>query len=323
MSSFSFELKSEVALIVPNGQDQAISELSAIIRSAGEIERNGKLSKIIVKTEIPEVLELVQKLLTLIYGKIGEVEKVKDLSFLKCDRYILNFPSDITERVLLDTEIMSFDEDRFMQFNDGISKYLLEEESRAICFVRGAFLGAFSCNINFQEDNASKKSTGYHAEFVFNKELFARDFSLILADYDIISKIIERKNLFVVYIKDLDMISDLFALVGATKGLLKLQNESVVRSVRNTVNRQNNCTTANLSKMVDASVKETDAINFIADTIGLDKLDKGLEQVAYLRLANPEESLESLVKLLDNKLSKSGIYHRLKKLEKIAKELKR
>ena len=114
----------------------------------------------------------------------------------------------------------------------------------------------------------------------------------------------------------------MLALVGATKGVLKLQNESVVRSIRNTVNRQTNCISANLTKIVDASVRETDAINIISETIGLDKLDAPLQEVAFLRLANPEESLDSLVKLSGGKISKSGLYHRLKKLEKIANELK-
>lgn len=324
MNSFSFELKREVALIEPNGQDEAMSELSAIIRSAGEIERSGKVSKIIVKTEIEDVLNRVQKILLQLYGKTCSVEKMNDLSFSKSSRFALNFPSELTEQILLDTEIMFYDEDRFMQFNQGISKYLVEDEPLAISFVRGIFIGTFSCNVALQDENfVQKKFNGYHAEFVFSKELLARDFSLLLADFDIISKIIERKNSFVVYIKDFDMISDLLALVGASKGVLKLQNENVMRSVKNNVNRQNNCTTANLTKMVDASVRETEAINFVADTIGLDKLDDGLQKVAYLRLANPDESLDALVKLSLDKVSKSALYRRLKKIEKIANELKK
>jgi len=143
----------------------------------------------------------------------------------------------------------------------------------------------------------------------------------LLADFDIISKMIKRKNNFVVYVKGLDMISDLFALVGATKGSLKLQNEGVLRSVRNNINRQNNCINANLTKTVDASVKQMQIIDKIKNTIGIDALDDNLKDVVFLRLANPEESLDALVKLSPKKISKSGLYHRFKKLEEIASKL--
>lgn len=318
--SFSGDIKREVALIEPNGQDEALSELSAIIKTSGEISQNRDGRKIIVTTNLTEVCDRVNQILNLLYGKTAQITQNNDLNFAKKQRYQVNFPSDITQDILLNAEIMCFDEDKYLAFNSGISKYLVQEPSTATSYVRGAFISCFSTNISV--DEASSKNTGYHAEFVFNGQQLAEDFSLLLADFDIISKIVERKASYIVYIKDIESISDLLALVGATKGVLKLQNESVVRSIRNTVNRQTNCISANLTKTIDASVRETDAINIISETIGLDKLDAPLQEVAFLRLANPEESLDSLVKLSGGKISKSGLYHRLKKLVKIANELK-
>ena len=320
--SFSYQVKKEVAILNPQGQDEALSELSAIIRASGEIQLANTGKKIIVKTEIEELCDKIDKMLMLLYGKKTQKTLSEELTFSKNQRYILEFPTDITNQLLLDAEIMYYDEDKYLCHNSNISHYLTQEETLAKSYIRGAFEGCFTCNISLTEQTSLAKSTGYHAEFVFNSESIAQDFSLLLADFDIISKMIERKGLFVVYIKDFEMICDLFVLVGATKSVLELQNENALRSLRNNVNRQTNCISANLTKTVDASLKEVEAIRTIQEIIGLETLSPSLLAVANLRLANPEESLENLVKLSTEKISKSGLYHRLKKLEQIAKELK-
>ena len=321
MNSFSFDLKREAALIDVDG-DEAISELSAIIRTCGEITRNINGTMLVICTEIMDAAKRVAHIVKNIYGKDVEIKNAETLSFSKQERLEILVPAEITKQVLLDTEVARFDEDKYLTFNDGISSYLVTEEEQAKAFLRGAFIGAFSCNINLAGENNLKHSTGYHAEFVFSKEVFAQDFCFLLADFDIISKMMARGNTFVVYVKGLEMVSDLLALVGANKGVLALQNESAYRSIRNTVNRQNNCMTGNLTKTVDASVKQIEAINLINKLLGLETLPEPLQQAAFLRLGNPEESLEELVSLSPNPISKSGLYHRLKKLEKMAEELK-
>lgn len=320
MNSYSYDLKKEVASIDCFG-DEAISELSAILHTSGEIFKNSEGIRVVVATEIPEVAERIEKIVKNIYG-IDIEKKVSKLAFSKRDRIELTLPVSIAKQVLLDTEVARYDEDKYLTFNNGISQYLTNEESTAIAFLRGAFVGAFSCSINLAGQNSTKHLTGYHAEFVFSNEVFAQDFCFLLADFDIISKKTARKNYFVVYVNGLDMVSDLLALVGANKGVLELQNESAFRSIRNNINRQNNCISANLTKTVDASVKQMETINIIQQKIGIDSLEEPLQEVCYLRIANPEESLDELVKLSTKKISKSGLYHRFKKLEKIASELK-
>ncbi len=320
MNSFSFELKKEVAQIECFG-DESISELSGLIKTSGEITKNSQGERIVVFTEIDEVAQKIEKYIKNIYGVYVEKTFVEK-PFSNSNRIEIILPREITRQVLIDTEIAVLDEDKYLEFQYGISKYLVQEEETARAFLRGAFEGAFSCNINLSGINKETSTTGYHAEFVFSNEIFAQDFCFLLADFDIISKMTPRKNSFVVYVKGLDMVSDLFALVGANRGVLALQNESAYRSIRNTVNRQNNCATGNLTKTIDASVREIEAINFINEAIGLENLDAPLQQVAYLRLANPEESLDELVKLSTTQISKSGLYHRLKKIEKIASDLK-
>jgi len=123
------------------------------------------------------------------------------------------------------------------------------------------------------------------------------------------------------YIKEADKVSDLFALVGAYKGLLRLQNEMAIREVRNNINRQNNCLNANITKTVNASLRQVNAINKIQSTIGFESLPANLRELCLVRLANPEESLDNLTKLLSTTITKSGINHQFNRLIKIADKI--
>lgn len=321
--SFSNKVKTEVVLLPLAAQDETLSELSGLIRASGEINLAKTGKTIVIKTELQELCAKVDNMLLSLYGQKASVQVSTDLTFSKNKRFDITIPHNITEQVLLDTEIMFYDEEKYLCHNANISKYLTQEESLAKSYIKGVFEGCFTCNISLTEETTLAKNTGYHAEFVFASESIAQDFSLLLAEFDILCKKVKRKNLFVVYIKDFEMISDLFVLVGATKCVLELQNENALRSLRNNVNRQTNCISANLTKTVDASLKEVEAIKTIQQYVGLETLDASLLEAANLRLANPEESLDSLVKLSTQKISKSGLYHRLKKLQKIASELKR
>ena len=124
------------------------------------------------------------------------------------------------------------------------------------------------------------------------------------------------------YIKEAELIKDFLALLGADNSVMALSNEMIIREKRNQINREVNCINANISKTVDASMRQIEAINVIISTIGIESLDDQLQEVAFLRMANPEESLDGLLSLSTLQLSKSGLNHRLNKLIKIAKELK-
>jgi DNA-binding protein WhiA len=124
-----------------------------------------------------------------------------------------------------------------------------------------------------------------------------------------------------VYIKEYQLICDTLALVGANKAVLDLQNEAAIRELRNNVNRQNNCLNANLNKTVNASVKQLNAIKVIQENVGLESLNENLMELALLRLANPDASLEELRSLCSEKLTKSGINHRFTRIIKMAEDI--
>ena len=104
--------------------------------------------------------------------------------------------------------------------------------------------------------------------------------------------------------------------------MFELENIRIMKEMRNNVNRLVNCETANLSKTVNAAVRQVESIKFIQSEIGLKRLPKNLREIAELRLNYPDESLKELGEMLDPPVGKSGVNHRLRKIEKIAGELR-
>jgi DNA-binding protein WhiA len=162
----------------------------------------------------------------------------------------------------------------------------------------------------------------YHLEIAVRHEDYARLVDSVINSYGLRSKVIQRKGNFVAYLKEGENIVDFLNIIGAHSALLKLENIRILKQMRNSVNRLVNCETANLDKTVNASVRQLSNIKFIQESIGLEKLPKSLQEIARLRMEHTEASLTELGAMLDPPLGKSGVNHRLRKLEKIAEEYK-
>lgn len=321
--SFSYDIKKELIKKPLENESSFLSELSAIIRTSAEMKlEKGKFS-VMIKTEHPELYEKINTILETLYGFSVELELSEEETAFSSLRYEIKIDVEHATKVLEDCGILFFDENHHMEFNSGIDKYLIMEEDEKKSYIRGAFIGCGTSSIVLaNKDEANKKTNaGYHLEFVFSSEELANDFANLISEFDVLSKKIERKKNYVVYLKEAEYISDLLVIMGAPHAMLKLNNEVVLRSLRNKVNRQNNCETGNISKVVNASVKQMNAIKTIQETIGIDGLPYHLQQIAMLRLANPEESLEYLVKLSSEPITKSGLNHRFRKLIEIANSL--
>lgn len=185
-----------------------------------------------------------------------------------------------------------------------------EEEKKAL--IRGIFLGSGSIN------DPTKK---YHLEILLNDKDAAQYIQNILKSFNIKAKILEINN--TIYIKEGEEISKFLAFIGAQKSVLKYEEIRVMREIRNNVNRQVNCETANLNKTISASVMQIEAINYLKKVKKYEELPTGLQEIAELRLEYPEMSLKDLGSLLENPLGKSGVNHRLKKIIEIADEAKK
>lgn len=185
-----------------------------------------------------------------------------------------------------------------------------DEEKRAL--IRGVFLGSGSVN------DPTKK---YHLEILLSEKDTAKYIQNILKQANIKAKILESNN--TIYIKEGEEISKFLAFVGAQKSVLKFEEIRVMKDLRNTVNRQVNCETANLTKTVNAAVIQIEAINFLKKMKKFEELPDSLIEIAELRVKYPEMSLKDLGDNLESPIGKSGVNHRLKKIIEIADEVKR
>ena len=322
--SFSSDAKTEAALSDIGGEAESRAELSALIRTCGQFQLVNKRFNIVLATEVSELFVRVEKLLKLLYGKDISPSLEKEERQNKSTRYNIGIPEQITDKVLKECYITRDTAGEQYQMIEGISRHLFVNEECSKHYIMGAFMGCASANIVIKDiNNLSKHTGGYHLEFVFNNQTLASDFAHLLGERSVYSKTMRRKNLFVTYVKEAEIVSDVLALVGANNAVLTLQNEFAVREVRNQLNRQLNCMNANMNKMVDASIKQLDSIEVINQTIGIESLPENLYELCMLRLANPDETLEVLAKLMTVPLTKSGINHRLRKLNKIADELRK
>ena len=144
----------------------------------------------------------------------------------------------------------------------------------------------------------------------------------IIATFSVEAKIVVRKKYYVVYIKEGSQIVELLGLMEAHVALMELENIRILKEMRNSVNRQVNCETANIRKTVNAAVKQLEDITYIREMMGLDSLPDNLKEMALLRLEYPEAPLKELGMYLDPPVGKSGVNHRLRKISEIADGLR-
>ena len=193
-----------------------------------------------------------------------------------------------------------------------ILSYFLKSEILEKAFIKGTFLGSGTIN------NPEKK---YHLE-IFLKNLETAKYIIeILRKYSIDFKILERSKKYAIYTKEGEEISKFLALMGASASVLKFEEIRVYRDIKNNINRKVNCETANLNKIVNSSVKQINDIKYISNVTD-DMVRQYLKEIANLRIENPDMSLEELGKLLKKPIGKSGVNHRLRKIQKIVEELK-
>ena len=318
--SFSRESKEEI--LKTNIEDDAagIAFMSGLFHSCGQISKINNKIYVKIVSDVEKLFDFCQKLIKKLYGDEINAEVGESYSINKNLYYEIAFDVDKNKQLLLDTGIIDI-VDGQLSFNFDLDKNLVLEDEARRAFIKGVYIGSSTSSIKLSQDTTQSCGSGYHMEFSSQSHQFLLDFSSILAEYNIIGKIFERKNSFVLYIKDVETIQDLLAVMGANKCVLDLSNEIVTRELRNKINRQVNCINANINKTVEASMKQVQAINTIINTIGLESLSEDLQEVAVLRLANQEESLDELLKLSTIELTRSGLNHRFRKLIKIAKTL--
>ena len=194
-----------------------------------------------------------------------------------------------------------------------ITEQINNQELLEKAFVRGSFLGGGSIN--------NPKNT-YHLEITFSSGKNANIVLAILNKYEIQFKNIEKKNGYALYTKDGDEISKFLALIGANSSVLKFEEVRVYRDIRNNVNRKVNCETANLNKTLNAALKQIENIKYLKQIGQFDKMPEQLQEIANLRLENPEASLVEIGQMLSKPIGKSGVNHRFQNIEQFVSKFK-
>ena len=167
----------------------------------------------------------------------------------------------------------------------------------------------------------NKPAGDYHLELVTGNQDFAKTLVRVMRAFRLSARMTDRKNDYIVYLKDGDTIISFLNVIGAHQALMDFESVRVIKDMRNQVNRLVNCETANLQKTVNAALRQVESIQLIARTTGLHNLPAPLREAAEVRLAHPEATLSELVEALDGRISKSGMNHRLRKLEQLAADM--
>ncbi len=192
----------------------------------------------------------------------------------------------------------------------------LEQTNDDCCsraFLRGAFLVCGSVT-DPQKD--------YHIEFSVAKAKLCDDLMQIITDIGLKAKKIIRNNSYVIYSKDAESVEDFIGTMGANNAFLSVMQTRAIKDLKNQINRRSNFESANMSRSIEAGLKQVSLIEEVLEKISLDDMTEDLSTLCSLRLENPDISLDELGKLMTPELSRSAVSRRFKKLEKIAEELK-
>ena len=184
-----------------------------------------------------------------------------------------------------------------------------QEEKKA--YLAGAFLGG---------GTVSRPQSDYHLELVTKSSIFAEEISKVMKELSLHPKLTDRKNDYIIYLKDGDEVGRFLQLIGSAHCYMEFENVRVMKDMRNRVNRQVNCETANLQKSVDAALRQFQQVQLIMKYMDLTELSPKIKEAAEMRLKKPYLSLGELAELLD--ISKSGLAHRIQKISPIAKKIK-
>lgn len=306
--SFSNDVRNELARLIPEKECCCKSELAALLNSNGSMEDRQNYSILKVMVENAATARKIIYLLKENYQLHSRVQIEKSKRFNKNRRYEVNTHFQQDELWILD-DLNFNSQDRTVS---RIKQASIKNNCCKRAFLRGVFLSRGFIN---------RPEGDYHLEIVFNNECLLRFVQKLLNTYDVQTRSVERRHHLGLYIKESEKIVDFLRVVGANQALLEFENVRIIKSMRNSVNRQVNCETANLAKTVDASIRQVELINRLIREKRLQGLSPQLQELAMLRISFPDNSLKELGLMLDPPLSKSGVAYRMRKLEKLAEEV--
>lgn len=306
--SFASDVKKDLTKLEVH-REHAKAELAALIRMNGAISMNHKMMILNVQTENAAIARRIYSLLKDHYGVTCELLVRRKMKLKKNNVYIVRLKQNTLD-ILTDLDIMDG-----LMFKGHVSESIMWNTQKMRSFLRGAFLASGSVN--------NPETSRYHLEIYSIYEELNDDICQMMNYFNLNARTLERRNGYICYLKEAEKISDFLSIIGATNAMLYFEDIRIVRDMRNSANRLYNCDMANMNKTIDAATKQIKNIEYIRDKVGLEALSPKLRELAEIRLEYPEVSLKELGELLPSgAISKSGINHRIRKINEFADKLR-
>lgn len=307
--SFAAQTKKELTMIEADTCCEN-AELAALIRMSGSVQLTRERVVLDISTENAAIARRIYSLIKKKFQVHTELLVRKKMRLKKNNVYIVRVPSQVQE-ILAKLSIVS---EGFL-FTPGIEARLIRRSCCKRAYLRGAFLASGSVN--------NPEGSSYHLEMSSMYEEHCKALCQLANEFDLNARCIERKKGFVFYIKEGEKIIEFLSLIGAHQALLRFEDVRIMKDMRNSVNRLVNCETANLNKTIGASVRQIENIRLLQREIGLGNLPEKLREVAEIRLQHPDMNLKEVGDMLKGQVSKSGVNHRLRKIDELAEKLRK
>lgn len=299
--SFTSIVKNEISKLDTINTEN-ISELSGILRNISTIK-----DTITITSENASVVRRIFNLIKEIYQVTPKVIVRKGYNFTKSYIYML----EINNKIDLIEKDLSLDKNI-------PGEYIWSDEDLKQAYLRGIFLSVGSIN--------DPKKSRYHLEFLVNNSEYANFISELLNSYYLNSKVLKRENKYMIYIKEAEKIGDFLRIMNAFNAVFYYEDIRIYRDHKNMTNRINNCEQANVDKMIETATEQIRDIEKIKSIGGLELVDDKIKEVAIYRLKYPDVSLSELSEIITletgNSITKSGLYHRFKKIKELANKIK-
>jgi DNA-binding protein WhiA len=275
----------------------------------GALHIKGKSYALHTVTENAAAARMTIKLLSELFQLETEVT-VRRSHLQKTNNYVIYIPPQPNlDQALNELGILNDS----LHIKYGILPRLIRKSCCTIAYLRGSFMGG-----GFISDPRKE----HHFELTTQNRELAYDLQNLLKKIELPAKISNRRRNFAVYLTESKPMAEFLALVGAYSAHCTWENVGIFKGMRNQVNRLVNCETANLNKTIEAALTQLSDITLIGEEVGLGAIPKSLREIAKVRIRHPYVSLKELGKLCKPSLSKSAVYHRVKRLSKIAEYLR-
>jgi DNA-binding protein WhiA len=318
LASFAYQLKNELARNVLDKRCCACAELRAFLQLSGKllIRRNSK--ELVLQTQSAALARRLFSLFKFSFELSPQILFSRKNKLQKNNTYFLRIMGKKEAwRVLMELDFFTFHPQNGRLILKTHPSLVSRDEPVEKCCRRAYLAGAFLAGGSMSNPEAT-----YHLEITAPYETYARLIVDNMAFFALPTRYFQRKDDYVVYLKGGEKIGEFLRVISASNALLEFENIRVVKGIRNKTNRLVNCETANLTKTVVAAWEQINDIKVLEETLGLDNLLPSLAQVARLRLMHPEATLRELAAAAVPPLTKSGVYHRLRRIGALAQKIR-